>query len=1078
MNGFTEQQKSAIEYRSVDACVVAGPGSGKTTVLVERYSRLIASGHCRTGEILAITFTEKAAANMKARLAKQFGGNDALLRDLDHAWVSTIHAFCTRVLRENAIAAGVDPGFTVLDAREAEGLRYECLNAALDEFTGKRHEEILLLIEALQNPRLTSELLSVWDALRSSGKSICEVRGMGPTVEPATAAELSCELRNILSHWPAKLTPTQASQKSALLEFAERIRAADSLTLAEWLSLEAQTDINLGRVPMSERDALRKFREHLIAIVDAKTAPHRALIFEILERFESLYADRKRERGALDFDDLERRAVNMLERHPSVRDRLRRQFRQVMLDEFQDINDQQSKLIRLICSENVFFGVGDINQSIYGFRHARPEIFRDYHRSIVEENKHSAELLENFRSHAGILRCVETLLAGAEGIEPRHLIAKEEPRDSTPAIEILRVIEGEEDESGVREARWIAHRILRLREDKGYQFRDFAVLCRGGDSMKPILGVFDESNIPYVCGRRDSVLRSREGRDLAALLHVISNPRDTVALATALRSPLVGLSDEALLRLRLIANSLSGGLHKFAQDAAASSQFAPRDAENLRAFIANLRRWRLESAAVPVDLLISRALADWGMVWAPSSPQGDNIEAFLRLARSRGANRPLIDFLDELESLEEAFDAESELSDEDQGDQVQVMTAHAAKGLEFPVAIIAAMQKGVQREGRPVSFTPEHGLGIRWRSPADKEGEKDSWQFANSDRLKQREKEEGNRLLYVAMTRAEERLILSWSGRQGKNANNWAGMVDRLFALKDRQPSPDPVTETLAAPNGAVWPASVLVTAEDPPQEGARISRERAEFEVIAPPPPADRPESGFAVTSLALFHECPRKYYLARYAGWSPRPRRKLDFEDDSSFHEEADSLSASELGTEVHDALAEKPGEYSAEALRLAGVFRESAVGRSAAAASKLAREWEFIVNIDGCFVRGSVDLWFEDADGAITIVDYKTDDVKAAEAPARAGGYAIQLAFYALALEAAFGPHRLRAFLHFLKPDYVREIDVGPAATESARQILHAARSAQNELRFDLREGAHCHSCAYFRELCPASPSGGAT
>jgi ATP-dependent helicase/nuclease subunit A len=1082
MNGFTEQQKSAVEFRNCDACVVAGPGSGKTTVLVERYSRLVASRQFKPGDILAITFTEKAAANMKARLAKQFAANDALLRELDHAWVSTIHAFCTRVLRENAIAAGVDPRFIVLDAREAENLRYECLNAVLDDFTETRREDILSLIEALQNPRLTADLLSVWDALRSSGKSICEVRAMAAPAGRASAAELFLELRQLVSGWPANITPLQNTHRSELLDLAGEIAGADSLTLSEWFSLRVTKRINLQRVPRTGSEALKAFREErLIAMVDAKTASHRTLIFEILEKFEALYAERKKERGALDFDDLERRTVNMLERHPAVRDRLRRQFRQVMLDEFQDINDQQAKLIRLVRSDNVFFGVGDINQSIYGFRHARPEIFRAYHRQIVEENKHSAELLKNFRSHAGILRCVEMLLAAAEGIEPRQLIAKEEPRDSSPAVEILRVIEGQEDESGAREARWIAHCILELRASSEYQFRDFAVLCRGGDSMTPILAAFDEANIPYVCGRRDSVLTSREGRDLTALLHAISNPRDTVALATVLRSPLVGLSDEALLRLRLVGSSLSSGLQKFAQDAADSAQFAPEDAEKLRSFVANLRRWRLESAAVPVDLLISRALADAGIVWAPSSPQGEKIESFLRLARTRGANRPLTDFLDELDSLEEAFDTESELSDEDQGDQVQVMTTHAAKGLEFPVTIIAAMQKGVQREGRSITFTPEHGLGIRWRSPFEKEGAKDFWQFENGNRLKEREKEEGNRLLYVAMTRAEERLILSYSARVGQTAGNWAGMVDRLLGLKDRQPSPDPAIETLTAPNGASWTASVLVTEQDPPPESARIPRERPEFEIIAPPAPVDRSESGFAVTSLALFHECPRKYYLARYAGWRPQPRRKLDFEEDilddgDSF--EAGPLSASELGTEVHDALAQKPGSYSAEALRLAAVFEQSELGRRIAAVGRLAREWEFVFEMDGAFVRGSIDLWFEDADGAITIVDYKTDDVTAAEAPARATFYAIQLAFYALALEAAFGSRPLRAFLHFLKPDYVHEVDVGPGAMESARQILKFARSAQNDLRFELHEGAHCRSCAYFRELCPASPVGAAT
>src|SRR5581483_1818292 len=160
----------------------------------------------------------------------------------------------------------------------------------------------------------------------------------------------------------------------------------------------------------------------------------------------------------------------------------------------------------------------------------------------------------------------------------------------------------------------------------------------------------------------------------------------------------------------------------------------------------------------------------------------------------------------------------------------------AAKGVEFPVSIIAALQKGVQRDGRSITFTPEHGLGIRWRSTVDKEGAKDSWQFANGNRLEEREKEEGNRLLYVAMTRAEERLILAYSAREGQNARNWGGMVDRLLGLKDRPPSPDPVIETLTTPKGASWSASVLVTAQDSPHEGPRVSRERLEFELIAPP--------------------------------------------------------------------------------------------------------------------------------------------------------------------------------------------------------------------------------------------------
>lgn len=1080
MTEFTQDQKSAIEYRSMDACVVAGPGSGKTTVLVERYKRLVETHGFSPDRILAITFTEKAAANMKARLAAEFRGNDARLRELDHAWVSTIHGFCARVLRENAIAAGVDPRFTVLDATESVNLQHEALNAALDELTETRTDGILALIEALQKPNLAFDLLGAWDAIRSSGKSVAEVRAMPAPARPKTAKELATELRAILTAWRPS-SASQGTQKANLTEFAGILDTADAMTLGEWLE-RAKPPMHLGRVGAERKDALEAFRADLIAITDGKVAGFRQTVFDILERFEEIYAAAKTERAALDFDDLEKRTVAMLESNVALRDRLRRHFLQVMLDEYQDINDQQAKLIDLIRGEDAFFGVGDINQSIYGFRHARPEIFHSYHESIEASNKHSAQLLKNFRSHDGILRCVGTLLDNAPGIQPRELVAREPAPDDSPAVEILRVIDGDEEDpvenagdvAGEKEARWIAWRILRLAEEHGYDFRDFAVLCRSRESMKPILRAFDAASIPYVCGGRDSVLESREGRDIKALLYTISNPRDTVSLATVLRSPLAAVSDEALMRLQIPTGSITGGLNTIAHDHASLSGFSPDDAERLLAFITRLKRWRADAATTPIDLLITQALGDCGIGWEPGTVAGGNIESFLRMARSRGANRPLLEFLHEIEMQEDAVDAESELSDDDAGDRVQVMTAHAAKGLEFPVTIIASMQKGVQRDSASISFTLEHGLGIRWRSAVDGEGAKDSWNAWNGDVLKAREKAEGNRLFYVAMTRAGERLMLTWTCRTGKRAQNWARLVEDFFNLTDAAPAIEPDVRSLPAPNGSQWTASVFVTDAEPEKLTARAAAAFPEIEFISAPPAADRSESSIAVTSLALYDDCPRKYYLAAYAGWSKRPRRKLDFDDDPDEAEPAEiaELSAADLGTETHDALAGKPGEYSAEAIRLARVFEASPLGRRAAAATKIAREWEFIVDIDGTFVRGSIDLWFEEPDGSITIVDYKTDDISAAETTARARTYKMQLAFYALALQTALGDRPIRAFLHFVRPDHIVEVIVRNAEIASARELVRAVRAAQNELRFNLNEGEHCRSCAYFRELCPAS------
>ena len=765
MPDFTANQLEAIEYRSKDACVVAGPGSGKTTVLVERFRVLIETHLFDPRHILAITFTEKAAANMKAKLVEQFRHHDVMLREIEAGWVSTIHGFCARLLRENAIAAGIDPRFAMLDAREADELQVRCLNDALDELMAARREEALALIGILQDPRIAGHLKNAYDGIRSAGRTVAEVRAMASPNAGVSAQGSAARLVRLLHGWPAKITPLQATHRAELMAWSQMLATADAGNLLEAIQAGPW---NMRRVPQEEKQALEEIREALKDVaVDAHTAPFRQMIFDVLERFDALYNQRKTERGALDFNDLERRAIGLLRRSTEVRDRIRGQFRQIMLDEYQDINEQQAELIRLIRAEDVFFAVGDINQSIYGFRHARPDIFLDYQAEIGASGKHEAELFDNFRSREEILRCVEALLNGAEGIRSRELLAgKSFGAKTHPSIEILRVLADDEDkdDAGQREARWIAHRISELSARLPARFGDFAVLCRNSESMKPILAEFESAGIPYVCGRRQSFLLSREGLDITALLRTIANPRDGIALATVLRSQLVGIGDEALLRLRLLGNSLTAGLNMLAYDAALLSEFDEDDRIKLERFTADLKRWRAACQVTPLDVLLVRMLGDCGFEWTPGSVTGDAVEAFLQLARTKGAELSLVDFLMEIESMKEAVSTESELSDEDQGNRVQVMTAHAAKGLEFRIAIIAAMHKGTQRESAPATFTPEHGLGLRWKDPSSKgDGLKDSWARANGERLKQRDREESNRLLYVAMTRAEEHLILSYT---------------------------------------------------------------------------------------------------------------------------------------------------------------------------------------------------------------------------------------------------------------------------------------------------------------------------
>jgi ATP-dependent exoDNAse (exonuclease V) beta subunit len=1039
LDNFTPSQREAIKWLRMDACVVAGPGSGKTTVLVQRYRSLIEDHRFEPREILAITFTEKAAANMRAKLAEEFRRHLLLLRDLESAWVSTIHGFCARLLRENAIAAGIDPRFSVLDARESKELQFDSIHRALDEFMARRRTEALELIEALHAPDIARYLVDVYDAIRSSGKTIPQVRAMpspGPPFDPVT---LSQQMLQLLAAWPSDLTPLRRSHREDLIQWARQL-AGNTPRKYEDLLRFLKSPINLQRVPPSAKEPLTAFREILAemasSIVDEYTAPFRSLIFDVLAAFENLYQERKAALGALDFNDLERRSIELLLNSPETRDRVRSQFRQVMLDEFQDINEQQSELIRLVRGENVFFAVGDVNQSIYGFRHARPDIFHLYRESIKAEGKHSAELFENFRSREEILRSVEALTNDAEGIDPRALTAAASflPKSGS-SVEALKVTGANKEEASEREAKWLAHKIATLRGtlelSSGFtaDFSDFAVLCRNSESMGAILDAFDQWKIPYVCGRRPSFLVSREGRDLTAVLHVILNPRDTIALATVLRSQLVGLSDEALLRLRLLANSLSGGINTIAYDPARLAAFDDRDAAKLTHFAASLKRWRAEQPVIALEVLVSRVLSDCAF------PEGSNVQSYLHLARARGAGRNLGAFLRMVEGLETAVGTESDLADADQGNCVQVMTAHSAKGLEFPVTIIAAMEKGTRRDSAPVTFTPGIGLGLKWRSPLDDKGVADSWHSRNSEELSTREKEESSRLLYVAMTRAEEHLILSYATGD-RQPSKWARLVEKLPQLE--------------------------VLSQDPPEPAWHGDTPTEESATIAPPEVTDQHDSTVNVTSLAVFAQCPRKYYLQRYIGWSGF-RGRFDPEDPLPSDDDPDT-SAAELGSFVHDLLANKPADYPPEAHALAAVFQQSELGRLAANAIRVEREWDFIMDVDGTLVQGVIDLWFQH-EGEISIVDYKTDS------KVEPAAYAPQLALYALALERALGRRPQHAWLHYLRFEQVIEVQLDA----DVHGLIAQLKTAQNSLRFDLNEGTHCRSCSFYKGLCPAPLAG---
>ena len=1049
--GLTTRQLEAVAVLETarDSCIVAGPGSGKTTVLVEYFKRLVAAGTDPL-RILAITFTEKATTNMQTKLGLAFQ---------ERGYVSTVHGFCARLLRENAIFAGIDPDFYVMDERESARAQRVAVDEALDTMFAGQPERMRALMRGLSAGDTGAAILDAYDAIRAAGVDLEELERF-PAPLPVDVRAAIEELRG---QPPGTWKFEQRAHLAEVQDGAERILAALPKGAEPTLRAMQSFACNLQKLKRGNPtyDLAKSLKSVLLpeleySLIAEYYAAGRATIFALLARFDSLYREHKQRAGGLDYDDLEEYAVKLLEENPDVRRRVQGQFDQVLMDEFQDTNGRQARLLKLLRSPDRFYAVGDINQSIYGFRHAEPQVFREYRDAVARGGHRLVELVENFRSRPEILLTVESVLRDAPGIEPRPLLpGLSFPDKAEPSVEILAAVTDDLDTALHLEAQWMAARILELEgrlhvHNKPAEFRDFAVLVRNSEVMAEFTRAFDDFGIPYLVNRGKGFYETREVVDLIELLRVLVNPRDEIAMAAVLRSPFVEASDEALLRLHLLGN-IGGAVERLAPDTLAG--FAPDDAAKLARFRDQLARWRASRDYAPIDQLLVRAIDECGYEPAAGTRGTANIEKFLAQARAAGARQSLAEFLEEIELVRASKPREPDAPPEDSANAVKIMTVHSAKGLEFPVVFLAALHKGIESGPGGISFSPRIGLGARWRHPlADgKDKDKDdAFQHAIREELKQREEEEGHRLLYVAMTRAEEHLVLSFSS-DGRKLSNWAELVRSSLDLEFAAPREQ--TVTITAPSGAQ--ARVLVTCINaPPDRPARRDRDdtAAPVQSLARPTVAGQYDAQANVTSIGLFADCPRRYYLSRYLGF------------------ETGRQSASDFGKQVHALLAgaivESPDP---EAASLARAFRNSALGRRADRAV-VEREFDFLMEVENLVLRGQIDLWFEDRGGTV-LVDYKTDRVDAAGAPARAEQYGQQLRLYALAIERLNGRAPQEAYVYFLRPNVAVPVDVRPSLFNAPEPLVRAFREAQERSHFPLNEGEHCRYCPHFGGLCPA-------
>ena len=814
VQAFTDEQRRAIERRDGGLLVAAGAGSGKTSVLVERFTRAVIEDGVPVGAILAITFTEKAAAELKgrvrARLAQAGRHEDA--RAAEGAFISTIHGFCSRLLRTHALAAGVDPEYRVLDALEAERIGIDAFDGALSAFLHDDSDpERLRLVAAYTPDRLAGMVRTAYGHLRSRGERAPEL----PEIEPPSPAgerdRLERAARAALIELGAAADGIRVEAARATLEKCLELLRRPSETSVLDAALLKKLTVGKGAGAL-KTDAFDEYRDALEAVTALTTHQREyedhSLLRDLLRSYGERYDRLKRDRSGLDFDDLELLANELLRSHEVVRTRWAGRFEHVMVDEFQDTNPLQNELLERIAGARLF-RVGDEFQSIYRFRHADVSVFRDQAESARDQDRFES-LTTNFRSRPEILDAINLIFGEVWGdrfarLHPRPGWEEPDPSDG-PSVELIvadRPHQGSrwrerfeaqaanggpepelafgESMRGVTparaaEARMLAKRIDQLIGEGRFSAGEVVVLVRATTHLAAYERALEDRGIPtYVMGGR-GYWSQQQVSDLRAYLAALANPLDELALYTALASPLGGVSLDGLVVLRTVAKAAGqdpwGALCALADGGDGATKLAEklgaRDSACAEAFTHLLREERAAAPRTSLEASIDRAVTRSGYdVHLLSQPSGKrrmaNVRKLMRLAREFEAEegrdlRAFIDYVAERDELGER-QGEAPLEPEDVR-AVRLMTVHRAKGLEFPVVCVADLGKPGREDRSALQISDDGSVGISLAQLGG--GNVASARLeAIRERQKLADEEEEKRVFYVAATRAEQHLILS-----------------------------------------------------------------------------------------------------------------------------------------------------------------------------------------------------------------------------------------------------------------------------------------------------------------------------
>jgi ATP-dependent helicase/nuclease subunit A len=816
-----EQRDRAAQDISESYIIEAAAGTGKTTVLVTRIMNLIRTGEARLEEIVAITFTEKAAAELKVKLRQELekallneSNSGEYLRfseaisDLERMQVTTIHSFCGSLLRERPVEAGLDPNFEVADDLTSSLVQAEVwegwLEKQMDANDLSLRRAVLIGITTEQLRKVSEFVLENRDVLnylpsspppeevekaieqfiKSFQKGLSSLKGLKQYCKNPDEDKAAQKI-DLLNEQILKLKSLPQEEKGLFIFKEISIGSSKRGNQKNWESKGHLEEVR------DEMDQLSKAHEEVRSTIADSVI---AALAERLTDYIKAYEQAKRERNLLDFNDLLMIARNMLKEHPQVRNYFRDRYKFLLVDEFQDTDPLQAEIVFFLSegekgeakewkdvqvSPKRLFLVGDPKQSIYRFRRADIEMYEEAKKRMGEDRL--LNISQNFRCAPSIVRVVnrifQDLIKPPEdgqyqpGYVSLHFGRKKGTVPSEHGILLLYPPENENivmertDDCRLWESRCIASFIQKLvgeekwpvwdDSDQSFRpimFKDIAILMRTYTPLNPLEEALRSYEVDYRVVGGKYFYKRQEVQQLLAVLQSIDNPIDKVALVAALRSPFFGISDEELFMFHA-----GGGNLNYLQNAQGTAMEQPFH------LLRELHEMRNQGS---VSALLKRLYeATSGLVLFLLKPQGEQRVANLMkigdVARALD-ERGMLSFRGFVHWLSERREEEAEEEEPptlERGDNfVRLLTIYRAKGLEFPVVILADLaHKGgrrddfiIDRNGERIAIKVGDKKNRLWTRNYEEMSE---WEERRGDA-------EERRVLYVGMTRARDFLVL------------------------------------------------------------------------------------------------------------------------------------------------------------------------------------------------------------------------------------------------------------------------------------------------------------------------------